>query len=383
MKENNENSMNSIERVSTILSLKEPDYVPIWLLIDFLPAKYYDISVEELIFDPIKSQKAYEWIYEKLGGYDITLPGSAMYAVHINPFPIIYSSYYLDWRLPGRDLPKNTSPQLSEKSSKDPLINEKDYEKLIEKGFLQVFNFKRAGLRDLMKLNKMVELIKKNSEKWWNYFKVPTLADAAAYLPFEFLSYLRGSTNFMKDLYRYPEKIKEVCDFMIDGVIAIGEYAASLIDGRTILTALIRSSCDFISDKYFEEFVFPYLKKAVSKWLSDGYIVQLHCDTDWTSRLHYFKELPKGKVYLHIDERTDIFKAKEILGDHMCIQGNLKPSLFTLGTPNQIIKQTKEIIDKCADGGGLWIGSEIPDDAKLENVKALIDTCKTYGKYKK
>ncbi|MHA1757846.1 MAG: uroporphyrinogen decarboxylase family protein, partial [Promethearchaeota archaeon] len=288
MKENNENSMNSIERVSTILSLKEPDYVPIWLLIDFLPAKYYDISVEELIFDPIKSQKAYEWIYEKLGGYDITLPGSAMYAVHINPFPIIYSSYYLDWRLPGRDLPKNTSPQLSEKSSKDPLINEKDYEKLIEKGFLQVFNFKRAGLRDLMKLNKMVELIKKNSEKWWNYFKVPTLADAAAYLPFEFLSYLRGSTNFMKDLYRYPEKIKEVCDFMIDGVIAIGEYAASLIDGRTILTALIRSSCDFISDKYFEEFVFPYLKKAVSKWLSDGYIVQLHCDTDWTSRLHYF-----------------------------------------------------------------------------------------------
>lgn len=84
-----------------------------------------------------------------------------------------------------------------------------------------------------------------------------------------------------------------------------------------------------------------------------------------------------------MDERTDIFKAKEILGDHMCIQGNLKPSLFTLGTPAMVEKQTKEIIDKCAEGGGLFVGSEIPDNAKLENVKTMIDTCKTYGVYRK
>jgi uroporphyrinogen-III decarboxylase len=83
-----------------------------------------------------------------------------------------------------------------------------------------------------------------------------------------------------------------------------------------------------------------------------------------------------------MDERTDIFKAKEILGNHMCIEGNIKPSLFTLGTPDQIKKETRAIIDGCAEGGGLMVGSEIPDDAKLENVKAMIDTCKEYGKYK-
>jgi len=105
-------------------------------------------------------------------------------------------------------------------------------------------------------------------------------------------------------------------------------------------------------------------------------------DTNWTDRLHYLLELPKGKIYLHMDERTDIFKAKEILGGHMCIEGNLKPSLFTIGTPNMVEKQAKEIIDGCADGGGLIVGSGIPDDAKLENLKALCDTCKTYGKYR-
>jgi uroporphyrinogen-III decarboxylase len=187
----------------------------------------------------------------------------------------------------------------------------------------------------------------------------------------------------MKDIYRYPEKIKAVSDFMIDGMIAIGEYAASLAGGNTILIGTIRSSADFISEKVFEDLVFPYLKKMVSKFIRDGYLVQLHCDTDWTSRLHYFTELPKGKIYLHMDERTDISKAKEVLGSHMAIEGNFKPSLFTLGTPNQIEKRTKEIIDDCADGGGLWVGVEIPDDAKLENLKAMIDTCKTYGMYRK
>ncbi|MHA1677752.1 MAG: uroporphyrinogen decarboxylase family protein, partial [Promethearchaeota archaeon] len=138
-----------------------------------------------------------------------------------------------------------------------------------------------------------------------------------------------------------------------------------------------------ISIKHFEELFWPYFKKTISTYVKKGYIVQMHMDTNWTDRLHYFRELPKGKLYLHIDERTDIFKAKEILGDHICIEGNLKPSLFTVGTPNLIEKKVREIIDKCADGGGLMVGSEIPDDAKLENVKAMIDTCKKYGQYRK
>ena len=40
-----EKSMNSIERVATILDLKEPDRVPTWVLMDWLPAKYYDITI--------------------------------------------------------------------------------------------------------------------------------------------------------------------------------------------------------------------------------------------------------------------------------------------------------------------------------------------------
>ncbi|MEJ2296384.1 MAG: uroporphyrinogen decarboxylase family protein [Candidatus Lokiarchaeota archaeon] len=247
---------------------------------------------------------------------------------------------------------------------------------------LRKANFMRAGLRDMMKLSKIGPKVAEYTVKWWTKYKVPTFNDGACSTPFDLLSIFRGSTNFMKDIYRYPDKIKEASDFLVDNMILMGQYGPSLIGGKTILVGGVRGSADFISIKHFEELYWPYFKKIVTEYVNKGYIVQLHMDTDWTDRLHYFKELPKGKIYLHMDERTDIFKAKEILGGHMCIEGNLKPSLFKLATPSQIEEKVKKIIDECAEGGGLIVGSEIPDEAKLENVKAMIDTCKTYGKYK-
>ena len=134
--------------------------------------------------------------------------------------------------------------------------------------------------------------------------------------------------------------------------------------------------------KIFERFWWPYTKRIVEAWHAEGIRTWFHLDQCWDLNLPYFRELPKGKVYLHLDERTNIFKAKEILGDHICLEGNLKPSLFTLGTPSKVEKETKQIIDKCAEGGGLIVGAEIPDDAKLKNIRAMINTCKTYGLYR-
>ncbi len=378
-----EEPMTSVERVLTAMALKEPDRVPVWPLIDFLPINYYDITAQEMIEDPDKSQEAYEWIYHKLGGYDIAMAGGGMFMQYINPFPDIFSALYLDWRLPGRMLGPNEPPQLVEQSLDNPFITEKDYDKIIEKGLLWLGNFKRASMKDMKKLGKIGPKVAENVVRWWTHFQVPTFTDGVGTTPFDLLSVFRGSTNFMKDIYRFPDKIKEVSDFLIDNMILMGEYGAKMSGGKTLLIGGARASADFISIKHFEELYWPYFKKMVTRYVNDGFIVQMHLDTDWTDRLHYFKELPKGKLYMHMDERTDIFKAKEILGDHMCIQGNLKPSLFRLGTPAMIEKQVKEIIDRCAEGGGLLVGAEIPDDAKLENVKAMVDTCKTYGVYRK
>ena len=379
-----EEAMTSVERVLTSLQLKEPDRVPVWPLIDFLPAYYLEhINIQDMLENPDKAQEGMEWIYHKIGGFDIAMAGGAMYMMYFNPFPDMFSAYYLDWRLPGRLLPVDIPPQLAEKSLLDPFLKAEDYDRILNEGFFWLVNFNSAGMKDLMNLGKIAPKVVENTKKWWESFKVPTFTDGAGATVFDLLSTFRGSTNFMKDIYRHKDKILEIIEKYTDDFILMGEYGISNSQGKTILVGGTRASSDFISIKHFEELFWPYFKKTISTYVKKGYIVQMHMDTNWTDRLHYFRELPKGKLYLHIDERTDIFKAKEILGDHICIEGNLKPSLFTVGTPNLIEKKVREIIDKCADGGGLMVGSEIPDDAKLENVKAMIDTCKKYGQYRK
>ncbi|MFC1944600.1 uroporphyrinogen decarboxylase family protein, partial [Chloroflexota bacterium] len=80
------------------------------------------------------------------------------------------------------------------------------------------------------------------------------------------------------------------------------------------------------------------------------------------------------------DGTTDIFKAKEILRDHMCILGNVPPDLLQLGTVHDVESYCKRLIDIVGEGGGfiMGTGSEVPTKAKFGNLKAMIDIVKTY-----
>ena len=51
--------------------------------------------------------------------------------------------------------------------------------------------------------------------------------------------------------------------------------------------------------------------------------------------IDYFKEFPKGTCIFEC-ENMDIYKTKEILGDRMCIMGNVSSTLFSQGSPKDI-----------------------------------------------
>jgi uroporphyrinogen-III decarboxylase len=107
----------------------------------------------------------------------------------------------------------------------------------------------------------------------------------------------------------------------------------------------------------------------------------LHLAGNWNRNLPYLKKLPQGKCILDLDSTTNIFKAKEILGDHMCIMGDVPSSLLTLGTPKDVETYCKKLIDEVGKGGGFILSSActVPFDAKFENLKAMINTGKTYS----
>ena len=91
---------------------------------------------------------------------------------------------------------------------------------------------------------------------------------------------------------------------------------------------------------------------------------------------------PKGKVIWGFDH-VDMVKAKEILGDTCCIGGNVPISLLNVGTPQEVKDHVKSLIDSVGnDGGYVMMNGTVIEEAKPENVKAMIDFTKEYGAHK-
>lgn len=149
---------------------------------------------------------------------------------------------------------------------------------------------------------------------------------------------------------------------------------------RRVFIGGARGAGAFISPQQFEWFYFPWLKKAVETFAANDIISLLHFDRNWTLNLPYFRELPKGKCILETDGTTDIFKAKQVLGGHMCLMGDVPATLFKLGTPQQVEAYCRRLIDVVGKGGGFILssGCEVPHDAEFENIKAMIDIGMTY-----
>jgi uroporphyrinogen-III decarboxylase len=130
----------------------------------------------------------------------------------------------------------------------------------------------------------------------------------------------------------------------------------------------------------YERFEYPHMKKMVDAFASEGLITVMHLDQDYTLNLPYFKDLPPKMVVAELDSTTDIFKAKEILKGHMCIAGDVPAALTSLGSEDEVRVYCEKLIDVVGKDGGfiLSTGCTLPLKCRIENLKAMVDTAKSY-----
>jgi uroporphyrinogen-III decarboxylase len=137
----------------------------------------------------------------------------------------------------------------------------------------------------------------------------------------------------------------------------------------------------FMSNEQYKTFYWPTLKKVMMGLIKEGLVPAPFFEGDNTSRLEIIKDIPKGTA-LYRFERINIHKAKEVLGETVCFRGNVPVSLLNAGTPQEVKDYVKELIDVVGENGGLIVdcGSVI-DEAKHENIKAMVEFTKEYGRY--
>jgi uroporphyrinogen-III decarboxylase len=189
---------------------------------------------------------------------------------------------------------------------------------------------------------------------------------------------MRGT---MLDMYRQPDKLLAAIEMLSRKQIRTINQLPQAKEFTLAFAALHRGADGFMSLKQFELFYFPYLKKAMEALVAKGYTPYIFFEGDYTSRLEYLRQLPRAKIFGLFD-RSDMTKVKEVLGGHMCIAGNVPSSILQMGTPEDVKKYCKWLIDVVGkDGGYIMSPGSSLDEVRAENLKAMIDFTREYGKY--
>jgi hypothetical protein len=403
------------QRVMDAIHLKIPDRVPIELSFSYFPATYAGIQPAAAYYDYDK------WLAATKKTVVDFAPDSVYYVQAFSPGKVMEYLEPKQTKWPGYGV----SPEHGHQAVEGEWMKGDEYDAYFEDpsdyalrvllprtlGVMEPFKnlpplsmlsgfgtFGALALGEALArpdVEKAVETLKKAAREWAEWrpkmaefskeieelgFPVGGIGGGA---PFDvFSDSLRGMRGAMLDMYERPEQLLKGCEQQLEKSLGRIKMMPPPGENPRATLYLHRGADGFMSLKQFERFYWPGLKGVILALVDKGYTPCVFFEGSYTQRLEYLLELPRGKVVAHLDS-TDIYKAKEILKDHMCIRGNVPATLLHAGTVQEVKDYCKKLIDDIGKDGGLIVcPRSSPEKSKPENLKAMIDFTKEYGVYK-
>jgi hypothetical protein len=210
----------------------------------------------------------------------------------------------------------------------------------------------------------------------------PTIFGGQAHAPFDILAdTLRGTKGIIMDMYRQPDKLLAAMERVTRMNIDCGVAGANMTGNPVVFFALHKGDDTFMSNGQYEKFYWPTFRKVILGLIEEGIVPMLFAEGRYDNRLEIIRDLPPGRVVWHFD-RTDIFRAKKILGDNACIAGNVPASLLCTGTPQEVKEYCRRLIEVVGEGGGFILtGGASIDKGPAENMHAMTEAVMEYGVY--
>ena len=398
------------QRLKDAVELRTPDRVPISVGLNYFPAKFTGTTTWAAYYDfpdwkkaYIKAAKYYQpdrllvvlnqsgTVLEALDAKQIRWPGHGVSRYHTHQF--VEGEYM---KAEEYDLLLNDTSDflvrcylprvygILEPAGKLPplnmLITMLPFNNLADPDFVSMLeNLLQISREAVQWQAETASLARELTELGYFCRNAPFMASA----PFDIVSdFLRGMRGTMLDMYRRQDQLLQTCEMMCRIQL---ERIAQLPQASEFTPAFIplhRGAHGFMSLKQFEIFYWPYLLKVINALAAKGYTPDLFFEGDYNSRLEYLAQMPKGKVIARFDQ-IDMARAKEILGGKICIAGNMPVSMLQVGTVDDVKKKCKELIDTVGkDGGYILSPASALDEVNPENLKAMIEFTKEYGKYR-
>jgi uroporphyrinogen-III decarboxylase len=399
-----------LQRIKDAVALREPDRVPVTVPLAYFPAKFAGITTRDAFYDLDKWSDAFlrAAVYYQPDRIGLSPNQSGLMMETLG-------SKQMQW--PGHGVPDDSTHQFVEgeymKADEYDMFLEDTADFMIRRYYPRIYRameplanlpsltdamgmmpFHVVATPEFADMCESMLTAARYSMEWMD--GVSQLADAVESLgivakggmggggaPFDVLSdMLRGMRGTMLDMLRQPDKLLEAIEMIsrrqlrrIEEMPPAGDFSLGFI-------ALHRGADGFRSNKQFEKFYWPYLLAAIKALVAKGYTPNVFFEGDYTSRLEFLRDVPKGSI-VGLFDSSDMTKVKDILGGHICIAGNMPASLLQTGTAQQVKDYCKWLIDVVGKGGGFMMepGTSI-DKVNPDNLKVMVEFTKEYGVYR-
>lgn len=210
----------------------------------------------------------------------------------------------------------------------------------------------------------------------------PTWGSSLSLTAYDMIAdFLRGTQGIMKDMYRCPDKLLEAIDKFTPMTVELGMSNEATEQCPIIFIPLHKGADVWMSNKQFEKFYWPCLKKLMMGLYEEGFVPFPLAEATYNNRLEIISDVPKGSVMWWFED-VDMKRAKDLVGKQTSIAGGIPASLLSAGTKQEVENCVKKLVADCGkDGGYMMSVSASVEQAKAENLHALYNAVKEYGKY--
>ncbi len=193
---------------------------------------------------------------------------------------------------------------------------------------------------------------------------------------------LRGYVGLAMDLHERPEKVLKACQSLAPHLLNTALMSSDPTKLLPVGFWMHRACVPFITPEQFDKIGWPTLKPIIENLWAAGHQTLFYAEGCWDAHLEAFAELPDRSIVFHCD-RDDPLRANEVFGKKFCISGGVPNMTLAYGTAAEVRDHCRRIIDGVAGDGGYIMDASaiVQDDAKPENVRAMIEFTREYGQY--
>ncbi len=409
------------QRLADIIALKEPDRIPNILVADSFILKYGGATEKDAWYNPMKVLKASQKYIR-----DFELDYANVAPVYPGKVCDLFGLNLIKWpgsNIPGHALRSEQSFQYIE----GEYMSADEYDELIAdptlylltkyipricpglKG-LEAFSGAAGGTtasslmffllsfamgpakQGFKTLQKGAKLLMQDMMpgvlgglKFTSRYGLPDILGGFSIAPFDIVGdTLRGTKGIMLDMFRQPEKLAAACDAVVPMAIKLATSTYRVGGPPFIFIPLHKGADGFMSTEQFAKFYWPTYEKMLLGIIDAGLIPISFAEGGYNHRLDYIAvegKVPAGRSMWMFDQ-TDMKTAKEKLGHISCIGGNVPTSMLTTGTPQGVEEYCKKLFEDAAGGGGFFLSpGAVVQDARPENVHALLNSSRKFGVY--